>query len=121
MISLETAKKLRDAGLEWKPQEGDYIRYFDGNLISILTCGDVAFEDLKDCIFAPRLDQLLSEIEKRGYWWEIGHRIVDVGKIHKYKIWVSKKHQNNANRSLMSDSPEEAAAQALLWILKEGC
>lgn len=119
MLSLEICQKLKDAGLQWEPKEGDYVRYFDGNLISILTCGDVAFEDLKDCIFAPRLDQLLAEIEKRGY------------EHHKLEYWRDKPDNHKHWFLLWADghwqefktgTPDDAAAEALLWILqrKEG-
>jgi len=125
MISLETAKKLKDVGLKWEPAEGDSY-YFEKTLEHIYPGTffyGASSEMVKmSCIaFAPSLSQLLAEIEKRGYWWDIGHRIVEVGKIHKYKIWASKKHANNTNQEFITNSPEESAAQALLWILKEGC
>jgi hypothetical protein len=64
-----------------------------------------------------RLDQLLGEMEERGYWWEINHRLVDGG-IKKYKTWIAKKHSNDKEQIFTADTPEEAASRALLWILE---
>ena len=151
MISLELAKKLKDAGLEWEPKEGDYILYPDGELTSILTCGDVAFEDLEGCVFAPRLDQMLSEIEKRG--WEIDLQFFnngtgwfcEVAKTVQFrhnkprpKLTINNKDgttseveplstcpgwgdygEKRMDKEFTADSPDEAAALALLWILEQ--
>ena len=67
MISLGTAKKLRDAGLEWNPQEGDWFYSWDGRIANLLVFLS-NFNIQEEFIFVPRLDQLLAEIEKRGYW-----------------------------------------------------
>jgi hypothetical protein len=112
MISLETAKALKEAGLEWKPRKFD--SYFHPNLRNALIndphvpkCGIKP-----ELIFAPRLDQLLKEIEKRGYFMDLlgpyntgEWRIILGGS-------VSDPH-------FYADTPEEATAQALLWILRK--
>ena len=113
MLKLETAKKLKLAGLEWEPQEGDYILYPDGELTSILTCGDVAFEDLEGCVFAPRLDQLLAEIENRGYAWKL--QKFSGCSVLRMELYIWDKYWGYYE----SESPEEAAALALLWILSK--
>ena len=70
-----------------------------------------------DCF--ERLDQLLSEIEKHNYKW--GIFCDDVSKIdgtHGYSLDL---YDSNGFccASFDADSPEEATAQALLWILKQ--
>ena len=84
MISLETAKTLKKAGLEWEPN------------------------------FAPRLEQLLAEIEKRGYLWELS--IDDVDK-PPYALYLTTPTRNK--KWFTAESAEEATAQALLWILNQ--
>lgn len=120
MLSLETARKLQEAGLKWEPKFGDVYYWsgenwvvdkFDQRRTQILA------QDPDPAIFLPQLDQLLAEIEKQEYWWDLNHRMVDVDGKNRHKMWVSKKHRNNTEQRFVLDSPEEAAAQALLWIL----
>jgi hypothetical protein len=110
MLSLETAKALRDAGLEWEPQLGDlFAADYDNGLgptkpqvVRIADFGKPGPEH----IWLPRLDQLLAEIEKRGYDWFLKTDYC-------YVV-----NNNNQTQGIYADTPEEAAAQALLWILK---
>jgi len=128
VISLETAKKLKKAGLKWEPRQGDWIYNHHGFVSGTTTTLDLIVEGTvlvhsiaRDYLnrtveFAPRLDQLLAEIEKRGHRWEIGH--YDDNEDIYYIAIVSKKtrltgHQFTAN------SPEESAANALLWIYEQ--
>jgi hypothetical protein len=123
IISLELAKKLKDAGLTWEPQYGDfyYMRFGDGTL----NTGEVeVFKKGFDCtpfpeedIFAPRLDQLLAEIEKYGINWEL------------FKTWegsyccelyVGSKNYNELVYTEAYENMEKTAGQALLWILERG-
>lgn len=118
MLSLKLAKQLKDAGLKWLPEDGDFFstgidqewdnifvvsgshnlvpelggkRWFfnghlcnrDGGCIANSTasmCMNMKgiqsdrFEDgiinsVERFVFVPRLDQLISEIVKRGYRW----------------------------------------------------
>jgi len=71
---------------------------------------------VKNYIFAPRLDQMLIEIEKKKYehikleYW----RDWDEGKgIWQLMIWKGTWYEFKAN------TPEEATALALIWILKQ--
>lgn len=119
MLSLDTAQKLKDVGLEWIPKYGDmcYQKYNEGlksehiKLIAVvensLTCSE---------IFAPRLDQLLAEIEKRGYGWDLTpvNRNSDHTRYTDYLLRIG-----NKNKYFHYASPEEAAAQALLWIMEQ--
>ena len=82
MLSLETARKLKEAGLKWEPQIYDFFYSY----IGIENVDTLSFDDgkidrvnhwnwngkeyhLHGLYWIPRLDQLLAEIEKRG--WEI--------------------------------------------------
>jgi len=141
MISLETAKKLKDVGLKWGPQQGDlfYSNYMGGQEWNkrLLSYADIViYRDnpkyLKnDWIFAPRLDQLLAEVEGRGHWCAIMPTNavgVDVSYFTElYRLGELSGHleavwRKEADGFLISefkaDSPEEAVAAALLWILE---
>jgi len=132
MVSLELAKKLKDAGLVWEPKEGDRLYYDDKlellnkeNLESArrlhnLTARHQEYQDMAP-VFAPSLSQLLAEIEGRGYrsalvsndmakWpakWNC-----DIVKPESfidclvYRVWA--------------DTPDDATALALLHILEVG-
>ena len=124
MISLELAKKLKSAGLVWEPQIGDTFYWHNGKdwEIDALTSEDVndRLEETKDFIdegawiFAPSLEQLLVEIEKRGYGWKLE-------KFHAYNLRRMEIYKvNDLLGCFGGNSPEEAAASALLWILEGG-
>jgi hypothetical protein len=156
MISLELAKKLKDAGLRWEPQMGDFM--YNNDIIDCLDFADMSFaagyEDLThqgDVGFIPRLDQLLAEIEKRG--WETDLQFFnngtgwfcEVAKTVQFrhnkprpKLTINNKDgtkteveplstcpgwgdygEKRMNKEFAADSPEEAAALALLWILEQ--
>lgn len=120
MISLEMARKLKEAGLEWEPQKGDLVYHDEAEESFNITAGDM--EDFVQAsridkeyaysiaIFLPRLDQLLAEIEKRGYKW---FAETDT---ERYFIRVVEIKKPNNFHVIFSDSPANAAASALLWI-----
>ena len=112
MLCIKTASKLKLAGLRWEPQMGDFM--YNNDIIDCLDFADMSFaagyEDLThqgDVGFIPRLDQLLAEIEKRGWKWSI------VPSRNRYRLILTTVKQ------FVADSPEEAAALALLWILEQ--
>ena len=113
MISLELAKKLKEAGLEWKPKKGDFYGVFGTNSIELIT---IDRNDIvpRNIIWLPSLDQLLAEIEKRGYGWKLE-------KFHAYNLRRMEIYKvNDLLGCFGGNSPEEAAASALLWILEGG-
>lgn len=174
MLNLETAKKLKDAGLKWEPKLGDLFAYVDdgeelreqweiastniyaisgekhlvdelggrmvffGGGLCVRGTGCRTNETYCSCmnktgfnpdlkvysvaswekkLWLPRLDQLLAEIEKRGYVWKLRSRADG-------KYFVALFGKNDENYLVQcywteADSPEEAAAQALIWILKQ--
>ena len=120
MISLEIAKELKEAGLKWEPQIGDMFYWHNGKdwEIDALTSEDVNdnLDEIRDYIdegfriFAPSLEQLLVEIEKRGYGWKLE-------KFHAYNLRRMEIYKvNDLLGCFGGNSPEEAAASALLWI-----
>lgn len=122
MIGLETARKLKNAGLKWEPCFGDSYEWmgetwvvdkFEHRLAEILNTHKPS------AIHMPSLDQLLAEIEKRDYWWEINYALMVDGGIKKYNMKIVKRHKNGIFESCIADSPEEAASLALLWILEQ--
>jgi len=108
VISIELARELKEAGL--KPvcgecesfwiAEVDEEMYINGN-----------YSPEPDDVWLPRLDQLLTEIEKQGWYWEIGKSTKDyyVDLMHDYL---------ECDKVFYADTPEEAAGSALLWILR---
>lgn len=131
MLSIETARKLKDAGLEWEPQVGDWFTTSNGDnmLVAFQSVLETQYTKItngmddhfpnsrlltgkemlqEDFTWLPRLDRLLAEIEKRGYWWLLRNDY----------CYIATEMDNGHNS--YADSPAEAAAQALLWILQEG-
>lgn len=112
MISLELAKKLKEAGLEWEPQEGD--AYHDSASDTIYYSQYPPLESANYIRFTwlARLDQLLAEIRELGYKWFVE---TDT---ERYFIRVIEIKKPNNFHVIFSDSPTDAAASALLWILE---
>ena len=122
MISLKLSRELQDAGLKWEPSKGDWFYWENRGKwnLDVLPARDIDTEFLDDVevyghVFCPRLDQLLQEIEARGWGWSLFRD--DVGHIQYHiNIYNSAGEQHEL---IWGATPEEAAAQALLWILKE--
>ena len=119
MLSLELAKRLKELGLKWEPQRGDQYRVLLYKRLTQIYDADPKNEyRIKDSVWLPRLDQLLAEIEERGYWWVLSHIAFERG-VYKYEMVVSKKHSLQKDEIFIADSPTEATAQALIWILEQ--
>lgn len=123
MLSLETAKKLRDAGLGWNEINlGDFL-YWQASInkwdIAVIENADIierkdetlGYIEDSEWTWLPRLDQILSEIEGRGYRYSI---YVDADGMYEVKIWAAE----GVGKPFYASKPEEAAAQALIWILE---
>ena len=134
MISLEKAKKLKEAGLGWEPQIGDMFYWQNSKDwgIDALTSEDAndnldeirGYIDEGFWIFAPRLDQLLAEIEKRGYSWEM-RTVIDESQSVRFNakniaywihVWKTGHIEWEDGFKRAFTSPSNAAASALLWI-----
>ena len=117
MISLETAKKLRSAGLKQEPKPGDWVyNEHNGFLFSV----DSYIPLRSDIhVLAPRLDQLAEQIEQRGYildskQWKDYYTANLYAKMFHMKFfgsiyWGSKRFK--------AETRDDSLADALLWIL----
>lgn len=162
MLSLELAKRLKELGLEWEPQRGDWYYNHHGYVSGTTTTLDLLNEVTvliqsisrdyanRTVHFAPRLDQLLAEIEKRGWDIDLMHfaKNRDNTEVRDDPSWscevnkflrlrqgddgspklMGTDHEVNVNGPWQeerlneffdTDSPEEATAQALIWILEQ--
>jgi hypothetical protein len=172
MLSLKTARALKEAGLQWEPKVGDWFAYVDGgeelreqweiastniyvisgehklmdelggrmvffggglcardggNIMNETCCGcmnatgfspgirtySVASWEKK--LWILRLDQLLAEIEARGYYYILRN---DQRSGHPCALTICHKAAAEGMK-FMEPTHEETAAAALLWILKE--
>lgn len=122
VVSLENARKLEDAGLSQSIGAGDYgyIEYKNrGNQAVFLVLFNNCFEFLNEInkgntvIKAPKLDQLLAEIEKRlPLWlWVLSKEPTGA---YNLGLW---EHSSHCVCEFTANTPKEAAADALIWIL----
>jgi hypothetical protein len=133
-MKLETAQKLKDAGLPWMPELLDtyvFTKFEESGELSV--CIPKTYENVNNLnglllidaedetglLWLPRLDQLLEEIEARGYTWSLEKENAEYvhGK-YCFSICNTNGHKPKWN-DFHADSPEEAAAAALLWILEQ--
>lgn len=117
MISIDKAQELKAAGLKWKPEYRDIYHRSNPQTgkanIVILNKQAIADPHKSNLTWLPSLSQLLAEIEARyPYLWQVGR--VENGR---YKIALMDEGYNVT--SFDANTPEDAAASALLWILKE--
>ena len=136
MISLELAQKLKNAGLQWEPKPGDWYHArlwkpmliaYQSTIAQYIQVTDTENEHLphtrtatiaellkENDVWLPRLDQLLAEIEARGYLWNLNKfRCCIISEVdYNNKNWKAEKEFKD------NPSHEDAAARALLWILE---
>ena len=92
--------------------------------IDALTSEDVndRLDETKDFIeegvwiFAPRLDQLLAEIEKCRYIWAIDVSATNGDTVTGYAVDITRDLSYADEEEFRASTPENAAASALLWI-----
>ncbi len=119
---MDKALALKEAGLVWKPQIADWFITKSNDALRYVGYIPYEKEDQdrmkEDCIWLPRMDQLLVEIEKRVD--EISMFLVSKGR----GKWVCRTsvygEYGPKENYLSADTPEDAAADALLWILQQG-
>lgn len=131
VITLETASKLHEAGLRSSWGAGDWGYLTDVKMVD-LGLADKAiflnvFKDVFEYLYevnrgntvikAYRLDQLLAEIEERGYGYSLFFKAGRTG-IPPYEmhIWA----EGFPQEVFLATDCDKAVAKALLWILKEG-
>lgn len=111
MISLEKARKLKEAGLVWKARIGDWY-YEDAGEDSghfLIDCYEGTYQIPKhdNMIWLPSLSQLLGELRKHSMFVKITWLVMD----EKWDCVIDGREQ------FLADTPEDAAAEALIWIL----
>jgi len=118
MISLEKARALKEAGLVWELQEGDWFSEptFAGGRTDTLFGQGFEWDDDDDKngdhIWLPRLDQMLAEIEKLGYKYSLNYSE------REYFVSISKReHGCLISETFRADTPEDATSDALLYLL----
>ena len=115
MISMEKARELKSAGLAWVPKQFDFYHNTNNKRDEIVVLNKQAIADTGkvNLIWFPSLSQLLAEIEARyPYLWQVGRR-----ESGRYKMVLMDCGYNVT--SFEADTPEDACADALLWILKQ--
>lgn len=139
MINLELAQKLKTAGLEWKPEALDRFYWHGYNnpfyvwhvnngvkivvklpVIEVTRWSGSYQEQMEtdECVWAPRLDQLFTEIAKH-YCWDIGNLGSFAENENKVCIGLfDKETREYVKGQIYANTPEDAAALALLWILE---
>jgi hypothetical protein len=122
LISLKTAQDLKEAGLKWEYRLGDrfWSLYKVGTRLlwkQNMVCDEDIFELCDEDTFAPHLDQLFEEIERRGYGYSLSFKAGRTG-IPPYEmhIWA----EGFPQEVFLATDCDTAVAKALLWILKEG-
>ena len=139
VISLETAKKLRAAGLVWEPKRGDMfhdegINRFtdtDSRSLSIITrvngnseisCVNISLNQYNMVprggtiisTWLPRFDQVRDRIRALGWDWQAGPGWFTAMRYHGRGDGLDKW----AIETFRHKDDDEAAAEALLWILE---
>ncbi len=116
MISMEKARELKSAGLAWEPKQFDFYHNTNNKQDDIIVLNKQAIADAGkvNLIWLPSLSQLLAEIEARGYEWDLSYKARDKGYL--CAVFSGKLSFNWWSKIA---TPENAAADALLWILKQ--
>lgn len=123
MVNVELAEELKKAGLAWNPKEGDFALNLITNKKGVVRCvrrdGDLCVFELSfldggyqlctadECLWFPRLDQILNEMDYEEYWLEL--------KRGTYRFY----RRETEKYGLESNDPEMAAGVALLLCLKK--
>jgi hypothetical protein len=122
MLSLELARKLKDAGLVWEPKRGDWFQDGKWEFLFLDAVKEETKENYKkNCTWLPSLSQLLAEIEERGYVYS---HLMGPFLYGKYMVEIFKSNGKyllmDVGGKFYGDTPEEAAGLALHWILRGG-
>lgn len=111
MISLELAQALKKAGLQHKPEDPD--EYWVGEVEMVMVV-DSAFSPEENDVWMPRLDQLLAEIERRGWDWWVIKDGPDGGKWFRCRL----NRDGEIPEICTGNTTEEAVGRSLLWLLQ---
>jgi hypothetical protein len=115
VISLDLAKKLKEAGL--KPVCTDLELFWLAGVGEVMYAGP-GYEPEPEDVWLPRLDRLLAEIERRGYRWHLYPYKLPINSKSTYACELA--YGDNTFFVYKGDTPEDAAGSALLAILEQG-
>lgn len=129
MLSLELARKLKDVGLVWEPETGDGFRNVFMETDHFITYRNIdrfksithiqEYAEKNDFVWLPSLSQLLAEIEGQQFSFAV---FAGPFKDGKYQIEICKRSDKyidlDVGGKFPGDTPEDAAASALIWILE---
>ncbi len=134
-VSVEMARKLKEAGLEWKPKPLDnfvhngcemYVWHFDGEMVvcklPLLYFGHrwdgTERLGLDECVWLPSLSDLMAWLEERGWCLNIGYNCCSRG-LKYCDIKPVASDNFDAIKELTSGTWEDSAAKAVLWVLEQ--
>lgn len=130
MIGVELAGKLKEARLAWEPKEGDWLLlwqpgigmeegfYYENARLREVDCENEHKVTEKD-VWLPSLSDMLAELESRGYYWEMYCRTTLDGDGYEIQIMrLEEWNENGSSGNKSADTPEDAAAEVLLWVLE---
>lgn len=124
MLSIELSRKLKNAELEWEPKELDCMSA-PADVCTSAYLGKEEMEEIQSfsneemktlqekIVWLPRLDQLLAEIERRGYNYEL---TCGLSSSHKYIIHLFK--GDYVLKRKYGNALDDVIAQALIWVLE---
>ncbi len=112
MLDWELAKKLRDAGLPWRPRLFEIDDNCWAECYKMNPPTDDWDEVTKQYILLPRLDQLIAFMEERGYRVESKQDAC-------YIFHPNKPHICPWWQKFLAENRTNAAGEALLWILQQ--
>lgn len=119
MILLELAGELKKAGLRHKP--GDADEYWVAEVEEVMVVTGI-FKPEDEDVWMPRLDQLLAEVEQRGYKWAASAYVDGYYHFQLAKFVTDDNGyvygEDMPRRSFFDKTFEDAVAKALLWILQ---
>lgn len=160
MLSLETAKRLKESGLRRNEfKKGDCFYWDEPHLIidspikeheypmviyqaiTVISVDEPKYKrysfsrqggfwnlerqlseeesiaHIPKVVWTPSLSQLLAEIEARGWGYGLDHSFSS--KKYRFGIYRGINGRDFKGKNFWGATPDEAAAQALLWILEQ--
>lgn len=122
-VSLELARKLKEAGLQhqitygdwylaWLPTEEIYLQ--KPVLYDYTACGPY-----EEDIWLPTLADLLEWLEWRGYEWTMYTTEYSDDGINYKRGYAFQLEQTCLTEPFVANTYEDTAAQAILWVLEQ--
>jgi hypothetical protein len=117
-VSLDMARRLKEAGLKWEPKENDImvtpVPDDSERLVYTLLPPRIVYVNQERCTWLPTLSDLLDELEARGWVYSFG----PMSDSKAICLW--RRDWERPTERFEAASNEDAAAQALLWVLERG-